>query len=145
MYVIQESEYIEHYGVLGMKWGVHKTPERLSNIKEKQIKKADKYWGKKIETSAKKLKKAEEKGKIKSIKKYSNKLNSESNSYLRERDYINKMNWDDISKENTEVGKAFVKSFFITTGSLVLSPFTGGYSIISVPSPGNIRRNYRTK
>lgn len=51
MYIIQESEYIEHYGVLGMKWGIHKNPsgtyskavDKLGKISNQANKYKDKF------------------------------------------------------------------------------------------------------
>lgn len=35
---IAEEEYLEHYGILGMKWGVRRTPEQLGHREATRIK-----------------------------------------------------------------------------------------------------------
>lgn len=41
MFVVKEDDYLAHYGVLGMKWGVHKNPQQARSKANKKLSKLD--------------------------------------------------------------------------------------------------------
>lgn len=69
------TDYIEHHGILGMHWGVRRTPEQLGNVSKK-----DSKW------IAKKSDKITEQARKKSAKE----LNRYANELLKNPDAVNK-------------------------------------------------------
>ena len=63
--ILLNEDYIEHYGILGMKWGIRRTPEQLGHRVSKNEDRFDKY--------TEKAAKAGEKGNVKKLTKYTNK------------------------------------------------------------------------
>lgn len=151
MYVIPESEYIEHYGVLGMKWGVHKNPQKvieLANKKmrtlDKKVKDADTKASKKVEKAFESNAKAESAILFKGIKRFKASGRSRKASKALAKVQANKLKarkWaqsmdkvfskakvSNIDKEATEIGKKYanmtledISASNITINSLISS------------------------
>lgn len=97
---IDESEFLEHYGILGMKWGVRRTPEQLGHKprtptekwKVKQLDQIDRLYNK----SYKKLDKAYKQDPIdESIMKYKRQLEAQQK---KDREKIEKMSFVDVEQ-----------------------------------------------
>lgn len=58
MYVVPEQDQLEHYGVLGMKWGVHKNPQKAVTLANKKLKKLDEKVKKSDKKASRKVEKA---------------------------------------------------------------------------------------
>jgi hypothetical protein len=72
MWVYNHTPALQHYGILGMKWGVRRTPEQLGHLTKK-----DNKWVKK--NSEKIMKKARKKS-SKELIKYANELMKDPNA-----------------------------------------------------------------
>lgn len=79
------DEYLEHYGIKGMKWGVRRTPEQLGHHIDKQKRKLAKNVA-----AAKKAKAAGDKEKLKKLNIKSLKLKKDISNSKKELDKINK-------------------------------------------------------
>lgn len=97
---IDESPYLEHYGILGMKWGVRRTPEQLGHKprtptekwKVKQLDQIDRLYNK----SYKKLDKAYKQDPVdESIMKYKKQLEAQQK---KDREKIEKMSFVDVEQ-----------------------------------------------
>lgn len=84
-YYNYDDEYLEHYGIKGMKWGVRRTPEQLGHHIDKQKRKLAKNVA-----AAKKAKAAGDKEKLKKLNIKSLKLKKDISNSKKELDKINK-------------------------------------------------------
>lgn len=137
------SEYLEHYGVKGMRWGIRRSRKDLKARTEQY---RAKELGKVKKTYEKRLKKADRESKIWRA------IEAEGTGATRrkilkaqrkiEMDYVKNMTWDDIKGEKRAVGKAWAKSALITVGTLPLQAI-GLPSLVSAPSVSGAKTNYR--
>lgn len=74
-----EQDYLEHYGIKGMKWGVRRTPEQLGHYIEKQRKK--------MTANVRKAQEAKRSGDVKTLKK----LNAKTSKYIANIEKAKKM------------------------------------------------------
>lgn len=135
--------YLEHYGVLGMRWGIRRSRSdlkaRTEQYKTKELRKVKK-------TYEKRLKRAERESKVwRAIEPEG--AGATKRRMLKaqkkiETNYIKNMTWDDIKGEKRAVGKAWAKSALITVGTLPLQA-VGLPSLVSVPSISGAKTNYR--
>lgn len=97
---VDESQFLEHYGILGMKWGVRRTPEQLGHKprtptekwKVKQLDQIDRLYNK----SYKKLDKAYKQDPVDdSIMKYKKQLETQQ---AKDREKIEKMSFIDVEQ-----------------------------------------------
>lgn len=112
------SEFLAHYGILGMKWGVRRTPEQLGhdiNKLEKKRKKAEKkyqkveknkgsmsyaQYNKKVYKTSKNLDKAERR--LMDFMKTNFELFGESQDYLNGKQADIGRKWLDIASANPD-------------------------------------------
>ncbi len=107
-----DSNYLEHYGILGMKWGVRRTPEqlghkkaekgqqRLRSYKDKKISRIERMYKKSLKQTKKDL---EYDPNNKDLKKQLKSLNK-----LKEKDIssIESMSYSDMVKEQRQAASA---------------------------------------
>lgn len=74
-----EQDYLEHYGIKGMKWGIRRTPEQLGHYIEKQRKK--------MSANVRKAQEAKRSGDVKALKK----LNAKTSKYIANIEKAKKM------------------------------------------------------
>lgn len=146
---------LEHYGVLGMKWGVRKDREtkgsdgkrsdkdKLEKYRQRELGKLNKKTDAKNSRLVKKVKKnnLSEKKRQKIIAK----LDSIALDYLTQKKYLETMTYDEMKGEQRAVGQNFVKDLMITMGSVTaaaLSPVPIPAAVV-VPLSDNVRNKYR--
>lgn len=167
MFYVNENELM-HYGVLGMKWGVRRSPEELARSRSV---KAEKYKEKEADKLFNRIQKANTKDIIKSTKQ-ANKLNESitkyggdspkvqkmANKYLKnraqriyeidkmreERIKVMNMSIDDVSAEKKAVGKAYANSALLTIGTATVASLTGSpFYLTYIPNTKQIKTNKR--
>lgn len=95
-YYNYDDEYLEHYGIKGMKWGVRRTPEQLGHHIDKQKRKLAKNVA-----AAKKAKAAGDKEKLKKLNIKTLKLKKDIANSKKELDKMNKDEHDRLLKTGT--------------------------------------------
>lgn len=72
---IKDDDYIEHHGILGMHWGIRRTPEQLGHRVSKKKEKFEEY--------SEKAKKAAKEGKTKTFERYTKKSERTSKRVIK--------------------------------------------------------------
>lgn len=144
------DEELEHYGILGMKWGVRRTPEqlghRLQKYKEKEFNKAHKRTEREWDERIKQMRKAKKSKDKKKIKKIQDLMDAGRKHNNREFTYLANMTVDDMKRERRAAGKSIARSALITLGSTVLSTLgVIPFGLASIPSPDGAKRKVRDR
>lgn len=149
------SNSLQHYGVLGMKWGVRRTPEQLGHRKEAKL---EKYKAK--ESAALKKRRLKQldkqtKAAIKSSKKGETETpevaaarealwKTQSDKFYAEWNAIKNLTYKDMQKEKLAVGRKAAKSAILSVGSTAVAALTPiPVAVISWPNTANIKTNMR--
>ena len=107
-----DNNYLQHYGVLGMKWGVRRERRKLSKI-DKKAKKEN--WDDDAVTAAR--------IKTKKVKQMSNAELKKLNERIRlENEYKN------LNKHDASVGKKFVSDVMKETSKEIAKDYTKKYA-----------------
>lgn len=145
--------YLEHYGVLGMKWGVRKShaeqarsqKEKLEKYKTKELGKIEKRQTKFHNKYQKYVERRAKRGKDPSIKKQ-NLQEARREVYKMEKKAIKNMSYKDMQKEKLAVGKEYTKTVLITAGMQSVSALAGlPVSAIYIGSPAGAKIKEREK
>ena len=162
------EEYLVHYGVLGMKWGVRRSPEELARARGASLNtwkttestrlanRTTKVAKRDAARVAKREKKyneiAEQHGKefannTKAAKRYEKaKTTATVNKKLAEAEAkkLMSMTYEDMEAEKIVLGKAYASSALQTIGSYALASAIGApIFFISVPDTDAVRTNAR--
>lgn len=162
---VTEPNSLEHYGILGMKWGVRRTPEQLGHRKEEKLErykaketaKVEKRYNKQVEADKKlqaKTKAANKKRKAQGketpdwIKRdqevYKQIQKQQKDLYAKELEAIRKMSYKDMQKEKVQLGINYTTALVASTGSIALAALTPvPIGFITVPNAANIKTNMR--
>lgn len=145
--------YLEHYGVLGMKWGVrkshaeqaHSRKEKLEKYKTKELGKIEKRQTKFHNKYQKYVERRAKHGKDPSIKKQ-NLQEARREVYKMEKKAIKNMSYKDMQKEKLEVGKAYTKTVLVTAGMTGMAALSGlPLTAIYIASPTGAKIKEREK
>lgn len=94
------DEYLEHHGILGMKWGVRRTPEQLGHLVSKKRERFEEYSAKSIE--------AGEAGKKRSFNRYKKKAERAYKQEVKLSKALEKALKKQVEKDNEIVSKGSV-------------------------------------
>lgn len=130
-------DYLEHYGVKGMKWGVRKERESTGSRRSSRSKKVTNFR-KRLEAMRKRKAKKATKSKVdaekqaaKAAKKRQDILNSPTKLYKHRRDYsqeeisnaLKQFKWEEelrnYSKKQMQAGKDYIDTIFQYTNSAI--------------------------
>ena len=162
------DEFLIHYGVLGMKWGVRRSPEELARSRGEKLEKWRVKESSRLADRASKVAKRDEARVAKSEKKYNEiadqhgkefanttkaakryedaKVTADVNRSITNEEVkkLMMMSYEDMKGEQVEIGKAYASSVLQTVGSYALASAIGSpIFFISVPDTDSTRTNYR--
>lgn len=163
--IYYNSEFLSHYGVPGMKWGVRRYRNADGSLtaagKKRQDESDKKYREKQKIKTAKYYNKTriENFERVEGIKSLQRKLDSESGRYdknvirgkLKAQEALKKqelkkvsaLTHDQIQKERTEVGKAVAKDFLVSLGATAVLLPTSGFVYVQTPNAQAVRSRTR--
>lgn len=117
------EEYLEHHGILGMKWGVRRTPEQLGHKVSKAREKFEKY-GKKASTAA-------EAGKTKAFDKYKKKAEKTYKTELKLNEQLQKAIKRQNEADEKVVNKGSLEDVLAISDRLTKEQLDKAYNRIS--------------
>lgn len=145
-----EPNSLEHYGVLGMKWGVRRYQNKDGTLTDAGKNKLQKYKTKEYDRVSKRRDKAQDIYEMARHRRKGRGLTRASNKELRakyirdtynkELKVIMKMNYKDMQSDKVAVGKQWIKSAAIAgVGTVGAAYLIGpGAYMVAVPTPGGI-------
>lgn len=117
------EEYLEHHGILGMKWGIRRTPEQLGHKVSKAREKFEKY-GKKASTAA-------EAGKTKTFDKYKKKAEKTYKTELKLNEQLQKAIKRQNEADEKVVNKGSLEDVLAISDRLTKEQLDKAYNRIS--------------
>lgn len=158
-----QNQYLYHYGVKGMRWGVRKSPEeRLKRYTSREIGRIAKRRIKEVDYEDRQIKKRQVRfdreldkrggdDGSKKLHKLANKyIRTKAESYARDEiakkevERLSSMKYEDMQKEKKAVGKNVVGAVLKTTGSMAVSAaLKAPVSLVFLSDPRRTKTNVR--